>query len=252
MSQIYDKIKEEIQDTWFQHNFSNDGQKFVAWYLRNIHLRDRVETKDDITDGSDDKQIDAIVVDDDKSIIYIVQGKFYSGKTVDAEPLREVLAAWLQLRDLERLQSVSNQKLQRKLAEIAKARDDDYEVCFELVTTSTLTDAAKHDLETFQKELTKISENENWDATVSLVDEDELTKRYELAAEKDNPSINYSLPLLDCKYLSETIAGTQVVLAAVPLKTCLEFPGIKDGSLFQKNVRQSLGLNNNVDRKSVV
>ena len=245
---IYNKIKEQIQTDFFKQNFSNDGQRFVAWYLRNIHMRDMNETRDDITDGADDKQIDAIVIDNDKSIIYIIQGKYISGGVVDAEPLREVLSSWMQLRDLERLQVVGNSRLQRKLAEIAQALDDDYEICFELITTSTLTEAAKNDLETFQIELAKISENEDWDATITLVDEAELTRRYELALETDNPSINYTLDLSDCKYMTETIAGTQVVLAAVPLKDCILFPGIKDGSLFQKNVRQSLGTSNAVNK----
>ena len=245
---IYDKIKEDIEADFFKQNFPNDGQRFVAWYLRNIHMRDMNETRDDITDGANDKQIDAIVIDNDKSTIYIIQGKFISGGVVDAEPLREVLSSWMQLRDLDRLQVVGNNQLQRKLSEVAQALDDDYEICFELITTSNLTDAAKNDLETFQIELAKISENEDWDATINLVDDTELTRRYELALETDNPSINYTLDLSDCKYLAETIAGTQVVLAAVPLKDCILFPGIKDGSLFQKNVRQSLGTSNAVNK----
>jgi hypothetical protein len=59
-----------------------------------------IETKADVTDGPDDKQIDAIVVDDDSNTIYIVQGKFMSDGSVDAEPLREVLASWIQLKDI--------------------------------------------------------------------------------------------------------------------------------------------------------
>ncbi|MCY3820759.1 MAG: hypothetical protein OXH52_15600 [Gammaproteobacteria bacterium] len=37
-------------------------------------------------------------------------------------------------------------------------------------------------------------------------------------------------------------------MAALSLKECIRMPGIKDGTLFQKNVRQSLGLNNRVNR----
>ena len=33
------------------------------------------QAKYDTTDGKDDKQIDAVVIDDDNSIVYIVQGK---------------------------------------------------------------------------------------------------------------------------------------------------------------------------------
>lgn len=245
---IYEKIQEQLQHDFFRQNFSNDGQRFIAWYLRNIHLRDMNETRDDITDGADDKQIDAITINNDTSTIYIIQGKFVSSGFIDAEPLREVLSSWMQLRDLGRLQVVGNNKLQRKLSEVSQALDDDYEICFELVTTSQLTDAARKDLETFQVELAKISENENWDATITLVDSQELTRRYELALETDNPSVNYNLNLSDCKYMVETIAGTQVVLAAVPLKDCVQLPGIKDGSLFQKNVRQSLGTSNTVNK----
>jgi hypothetical protein len=248
MSNIYTKIQEQIAAEFFKQNFSNDGQRFVAWYLRNIHLRDMNETRDDITDGADDKQIDAVVIDNDKSIIYIIQGKFLSGGQVDAEPLREVLSSWMQLRDLDRLQVVGNDKLKRKLSEVAQALDDEYEICFELITTGSLTDAAKNDLETFQIELAKFSENDDWNATISVIDEAELGRRYELALETDNPNINYTLDLSDCKYLTETIAGTQVVLAAVPLKDCILFPGVKDGSLFQKNVRQSLGTSNAVNK----
>jgi hypothetical protein len=248
MSTIYNKIQEQIGADFFKQNFSNDGQKFVAWYLRNIHLRDMNETRDDITDGADDKQIDAVVIDNDKSIIYIIQGKYLSGGQVDAEPLREVLSSWMQLRDLDRLQVVGNNKLKRKLSEVAQALDDEYEICFELITTGTLTESAKNDLETFQIELAKFSENEDWNATINVIDETELSRRYELALETDNPSINYTLDLSDCKYLDETIAGTQVVIAAVPLKDCILFPGVKDGSLFQKNVRQSLGTSNAVNK----
>src|ERR1700748_519120 len=111
---IYNQIQEQIQTPFFQQNFANDGQRFVAWYLRNIHLRDMNETRDDITDGADDKQIDAIFIDDEKSIIYIIQGKYTSGSSIDAAPLREVLSSWMQLRDLVKLQNVANLKLQRK------------------------------------------------------------------------------------------------------------------------------------------
>ncbi len=100
---MYDLIKKQISAEYFQQRFSNDGQRFVAWYLRNILLRDMNETHDDITDGADDKQIDAIVIDDDKSMIRIIQGKFVQGGVVDAEPLREVLSSWIQIKDLARL-----------------------------------------------------------------------------------------------------------------------------------------------------
>lgn len=245
---MFDFIKKQISTDYFQQRFPNDGQRFVAWYLRNILFRDMNETRDDITDGADDKQIDTLIVDDDKSLVRIVQGKFIQTGTVDAEPLREVLSSWLQIKDLARLQNVANQKLARKLRELADALEEDYEVSFELITTGTLTEAAQHDLQTFQEELTRLSENEAFDATIHVIDADELKRRYDYAIEADNPSINYKLPLAGARHMYHEIAGTPVLIAALPLKECVKLPGIKDGTLFQKNVRQSLGSSNAVNK----
>lgn len=118
---MHAQITKDIGQDYYQQNFPNDGQRFVAWYLRNIHLRDPIQARDDITDGADDKQIDAIFVHDDSATIFVVQGKFIGKPTIDAEPLREVLAAWIQMRDLVRLQEVGNIKLKQKLAEVARA-----------------------------------------------------------------------------------------------------------------------------------
>jgi len=245
---MYQKILSEITGDYYQQNFSNDGQRFVAWYLRNIRLLDMIQTRDAITDGSGDKQIDAIYIDDDKNTIYIIQGKFIGSDYVDAEPLREVLSSWMQLRDLTRLQQISNQKLRVKLSEVASALDEDYEVCFELITTSKLTKAAQDDLASFQRQLVDLSDRDGIIATINLIDEEELRRRYELAMEQENPSIKHSFELENGKFLSMSIADTQVVVAAIPLKDCISLPGIKDGTLFQKNVRQSLGLNNAVNK----
>lgn len=247
-TQMYDLIKKQIATDYFQQRFSNDGQRFVAWYLRNVLFRDMNETRDDITDGAGDKQIDAIVIDDDNSIVRILQGKFVQGEMIDAEPIREVLSSWVQIKDLSRLQNVVNRKLQRKLSELSTALDEDYEISFELITTGKLTVSAQEDLEIFQKELAKFGEDDNLDATIHVIDNEELRRRYEYAIESDNPSINFKISLSGSKFMFHEIAGTPVIIAALPLKECIKFPGIKDGTLFQKNVRQSLGSSNSVNK----
>lgn len=242
---MYNKISEEIKQNYYQQNFSNDGQKFVAWYLRNIHLRDPNQAKYDMTDGADDKQIDAIVVDDNSLAVYIIQGKFIGATSVDAEPLREVLSSWVQLKDLVKLQEGGNERLKRRLVDVSKALEDEYEVIFELITTANLTESALKDFKRFQEELAK---NEELTASLNLVDDKELKGRYDLALDRESPAINFTLELEPNKYVSMKVAGTHAITAAIPLKECIKFPGIKDGTLFRKNVRQSLGLNNRVNK----
>ena len=243
---MYDKIKSDITQSYYLQNFPNEGQRFVAWYVRNIHGQDQNQTRYCITDGADDKQIDAIVIDDDQSAIYVIQGKFIKDGLVDAEPLREVLSSWVQLRDLAKLQENANAKLKQRLSDLSVALDDGYDVHFELIVTSNLTPAAHNDLASFQKSL---ADSDDFSASLTLVDPDELQRRYDMALEKENPFITHRLKLETGKFVDMKIGETSVVMAAIPLKACLEFPGIKDGALFQKNVRQSLGLSNSVNKQ---
>ena len=242
---MYEQIKSDIVQEYYKTNFPNDGQRFIAWYLRNIHNLDIVEAKSCITDGAGDKQIDAIYIDDANEIAYIIQGKFYSGETVDAEPLREVLSSWAQIRDLAKLQESANEKLKIKINELSKAIDDSYEICFELITTSALTDSAKNDLEVFRKLL---SDNDDISANIIVVDNDTLQFRYSEALNKSRPYINHSFALEDCKYMVLEVNGAKAAILALPLKECIKIPGIKDQSLFRKNVRQSLGNSNKVNK----
>lgn len=242
---MYSKIFDEIRQEYYIQNYPNDGQRFVAWYLRNIHNLDTYETKDCITDGAGDKQIDAVYIDNQSCTVYIIQGKFYSGNSVDAEPLREVLSSWIQIKDLAHLQEGANNKLQVKINEMSTALDDDYEICFELITTSELTESAKSDLAVFQKEL---AESETLQANLIVVDNETLKHRYDDALNKNRPYINHEFALEEGKYMELNIGDTKAIIVALPLKDCIKIPGIKDGSLFRKNVRQSLGTGNKVNK----
>lgn len=241
---MYDQIKKDLSQEYYLKNYPNDGQRFVAWYLRNIHNLDTFEAKSCITDGPGDKQIDAVYVDDQTQTVYILQGKFYQG-TIDSEPLREILASWIQIQDLAKLQDAANDKLKQKISEIAQAIEDDYEICFELVTTAELTDSAKADLATFQN---KLSENDTLSANLLLVAGDDIQARYDEALNKNRPYINYEFTLEPGKFMDMRIDATRAVIAAIPLRDCIKIPGIQNGLLFRKNVRQSLGSGNKVNK----
>ena len=246
---ILEKIQNEIKHDYYQQNYPNDGQRFVAWYMRNIHLLDALQARDSITDGANDKQIDAVYIDDDEQKVFIVQGKYYLGASINAEPVREVISSWTQLRDLVSLQEGANDRLKIKLNEISKAiNEDDYNVCFELITTSEFTEEAQKDIAAFQATLSS-EDASSYDAELVVVDKNGLDDKYTQTMEKDNPSLNHTINLEDGKYLYTTIGTTNVCITAMPLKECIKFPGISNGTLFQKNVRQSLGISNAVNKK---
>jgi hypothetical protein len=181
------QINQEIQNgPYFQQNFANDGERFVAWYLRRVLLRDAVAARYDITDGANDKQIDAVIVDDEESRVLIIQGKFMGSSQVDGEPLREVLSAWVRLQDLPALQKDCNEKLKVKLEAVRKALDEDYRVDFELLTTGVLTDAAKADVKVFSD---KLEESDDFTASLHVVDTEILRTRLAEAEAMELPSL---------------------------------------------------------------
>lgn len=248
MSNIIDIIQTEISQEYYQQNFSNDGQRFVAWYMRNIHLLDLRQAKDAVTDGKNDKQIDAVYIDEDEQKIHVVQGKYYTGGSIDADPVREVISSWSQFHDLATLQDNANEKLKRKITEVATALEDDqYCICFELVTTSSFTTGAQQDIEAFQTLLS--NDDSDFNAQLSVIDREGLMSAYNRVLEQTNPILNHAITFEQGKFLKTELSATNVILAALPLKACLDIPGIQDGSLFQKNVRQSLGINNTVNKK---
>jgi len=245
MSSLLDRIRADLKtDTYYQQNFSNDGPRFLAWYLRNCYLRTSIQARDDITDGPNDKEFDAVLVDDEKRQIIIIQSKFYAG-SVDHQPLQEVLAAWLQIQNLHALQDSCNAKLQIKLETVATALEEDYELIFELLTTGELTADAKNDLGAFQS---TIADFEHPQASLALVDSDVIQTRWTEATGKDLPKITHVMTLEPGRYLAVDIANFKTVVAAIRLVDCLKLPGIADGKLFRPNVRQSLGLTNKVNK----
>jgi len=244
MSELLERIHRDIRaDSYYAQNFANDGQRFLAWYLRNGYNRTPVQARDDITDGPDDKEIDAVIVDDDQHQVIIIQGKFYGTSSVDHGPLHEVLASWHYIRNLPALEENANAKLKMKLNDVGEVlRDDGYEVVFELVTTGVLTASAQDDLAVFQN---AIDESEHPPGFLMLVDEAIIKAR---CPDKKLPSLTHSFTLEPGKYLWLDLAQFKTVLAAVKLSDCLKLPGIRDGTLFRKNVRQSLGLTNKVNK----
>jgi AIPR protein len=246
MSELVSRVQRDIQqDAYYAQNFANGGERFLAWYLRNVLVRTPVQARDDITDGKDDKQIDSIVIDDEKRQVIVIQGKFLTASSVDHEPLQEVLAAWMHIQNLPLLQEGANQRLRVKLEAVAEALQDDYEVVFELLTTAPLTRAAQLDLRSFQE---TISEFEHPTASITLVDADTIKARWDEALSMALPRLTHTIRLKPGKFLSLNVAGFKTVLAAVKLSDVLRLPGVKDQTLFRKNVRQSLGLTNKVNK----
>ncbi len=238
---ILQKIKLEISnDKFYQDHFSNDGFRFVAWYVRRVLLQSPQATKICVVDGANDKKIDALVIDDENRNILVIQGKFYESGNVDSGPLQEILSAWVRIQDLHSLQTDGNDKLKERIEALRQALDDEYDITFELLTTGKITPAADSDFRVFAE---KLEQSRDFNATITLVDSEVIETRLTDAESKELPAINHTIKIDSDKVMSFDIKGTRSVIVALPLSECLKFPGISNQRLFRKNVRQSLGWN---------
>ncbi|NLD82300.1 MAG: hypothetical protein GX642_14180 [Smithella sp.] len=212
---MYNRILADIRNNpFYTNNFSNEGQRFVAWYLHRVLLLDVHETKAAITDGQNDKQIDAIVVEDGEwRRIRVIQGKFVKPEPIDAEPLREVLSAWTRLKDLPTLQMDASGKLAERLESLRGALEDDYQLRFELLTTGSLTPAAQTDFLAFEREM---SADSTLGASLTLIDSALLETRLSEAEQRDLPELVAEIELDPERCLVTQEANCRVVLALLP------------------------------------
>src|SRR5439155_16056867 len=68
------------------------------------------------------------------------------------------------------------------------------------------------------------------------------------AEAQELPLLEHTVALAPSKTLVTKLGGAQTIITVLPLRECLKLPGIIDGRLFRKNVRQSLGATNKVNR----
>jgi hypothetical protein len=240
---LQDIVATEIEAQPLFQELPNEGQRFVAWYVHRILGASPMDAIDSLTDGPYDKQIDAVHIDHDFKRVSIIQGKYYSSGTVTGEGVRECLAAVELLQDLDYLQSVANAKLQKKVNAIASALRDDYELIVEIVTTGDIVKNAREDAYAFQQ----ILANKGLDVEIVPVDRRVLEDRYLEAAEQTLPRINHDFALSRARLLEFTENDTRGLLALFPLVEALEIPGIDNGMLFRKNVRQALSRSTKVN-----
>ncbi len=234
-------IKREIVgDPFYQQNFSNDGQRFVAWYLRRVLLRPLSTIQFELTDGPNDKKIDAIVIDDDTRQVFIIQGKYLSDMQVGPDGVGELSAAWDFLKKPNFIQSFGNGKLAERIEAFRKALDDEYDVEFRFITTTDFSKSAITSADLFRE---KFENDQELPASLLLVNLQLLESQFEEVNSKDLPPLNHDLSLDTSKVLVTNGSSGKAVLAIVPLNECIRLPGIVNSRLFRKNVRQFLGPN---------
>ena len=94
----------------------------------------------------------------------------------------------------------------------------------------------------------KLEDFDEFAASLQLVDTEVIETRLAEAEAQELPSLEHTIEVDPSKTLVTKHGNAKTIITILPLKECLRLPGITDGRLFRKNVRQSLGANNRVNK----
>lgn len=226
------------------------SRSFLNWFLENIFGLDETSADDAICDGSQDKGIDAIYVDELNEEIIVFQSKTVqsANKTIGDTSLKEFAGTLSQLVTIENIELIekgnANEILKKLIADLKlKTKIKNGFVVKGIFITNASAD---------QNATEYLASNEN----ITLYDKKKIVEVH-IDFEKQG-GVNDDF-IFDCSHVSPLNFSTLDNIAEVWVFTAfandlVSMSGIDDASLFQQNVRLALGSTkvNKAIKKSIL
>ncbi|ARJ07555.1 hypothetical protein GCM10010988_39060 [Cnuibacter physcomitrellae] len=221
----------------------------VLWYLRNIVGFDDLDAYEYISDGTDDRGIDALYLenglsDDDEQTLILVQSKYpESPKEVSEGELALLVGYAGHFANVESLDALMNdgplepalKALILRLQLRSKLAAQKLKIRLVFITAGWLNKKAIQ-----LKTATNAQLGSDYLTTYDL---DRLAPLCDAFLEPRPVSVNAVVLVPKSQRFEVTVDGRKHVIAAVPAKAIVKWPGIEDRTLFDMNVRKELRPN---------
>lgn len=226
------------------------GRSFLNWFLENIFGMDDTSADDAICDGSQDKGIDAIYVDELNEEIIVFQSKTVesANKTIGDTSLKEFAGTLNQLSTIENIELIEKgnaNEILKKLVVDLKLKN---KVTNGFIVKGIFITNASAD----QNAAEYLASNES----IKLFDKKKIVEVH-IDFEKQG-GVNDEF-VFDCSHVTPLNFSTLDNIAEVWVFTAfasdlVKMSGIEDASLFQQNVRLALGSTkvNKAIKKSIL
>jgi hypothetical protein len=212
-----------------------ESRAFLGWFLENYYRLDETDAQDSICDGSDDKGIDGIYVDENLEVIDVFQVKLYqkTTKTLGDTPLKEFAGTLDQVRTSEGIKKLATETGNAELRG--------------LLVSSQAADLVDHGYRVRGIFVTNVPLDSNGSAylagrdDMSVIDAKHLTTNWVApgdAAPIDSP-VTFSLDSLGV--IQYQTPEAEAFMAALRAKELVNLGGLESQELFAWNVRQTLG-----------
>jgi hypothetical protein len=244
----FDLIEGEIVP--FEIGTRTQSAALLAWFLQHVWRLDPEDIDDCICDGSGDKGIDGLHVDESLSELTIFQAKHRTSvaRTQGDSDLRNLVGAGKYFESVDTydglMASEPNLELRQLLTRlgIRQRIADGLQTTRLLFVTNGRLDPAGSDYCHAVQGCTPVLEV--WDRA-RIAGVADRTRRPDLRPE------TVVLPIVGVPILLDLAAGEEMAVAVTPATALTALPGIGDRSLFSRNVRLSIGrtrINNELNR----
>ena len=226
------------------------SRSFLNWFLENIFCIDDTSADDAICDGSQDKGIDAIYVDELNEEIVVFQAKTVqtANKTIGDTSLKEFAGTLNQLSTTENIEMIERGNANEALKKLVIDLKLKNKVTNGFIVSGIFITNGSADQNTTEY----LASNEN----IKLFDKQKIAEIY-IDFEKKG-GINDEF-IFDCSHVNPLNFSTFDNIAEVWVFTAfasdlVRMSGIEDASLFQQNVRLAMGSTkvNQAIRQSII
>lgn len=209
--------------------------RFIRWFLEHIYRLEEIDADDASVDAKHDKGVDAIYVDDVSETVCIIQAKTKTKNNAefgDTE-LKEFYGTLQQFDSKTKIDEVysetKNDKLKHTIARtgLASKVDSGYDIIGVFISNARANDDAK----TILAKLPKIE----------LFDAERIANDYIDLDVDGGIKGGYYFDVSDSDVIKYDAGGAVARLFLASALNLLKMNGIADGSLFEQNVRLSLG-----------
>lgn len=211
------------------------SKRFLKWFLENIFRLDEFATDDATVDAKHDKGVDAIFVDDVSEIVFIIQSKTKTSDkaTLGDTELKDFYGTLVQFKSEESIDQLAkettNERLKQAISRngVAEKVGSGYEIQGIFITNVPANKDAYSYIDKAK--------------IIDLYDATEISKDYVDLDIDGGISQTFLFDTSDSDVIEYEAGGASSRIFLAPALNVTRMEGISDGSLFDQNVRLSLG-----------
>ena len=223
-----------------------DGEGFLLWgsqrYFQSISdppsIEDLLERK---TDGRDDLGLDLHYVDEDESVVYLIQSKFRSQSgNIQRQEFDSFLDLPNKLMDSATLSSISNNSVLQFARRFEDVIANMFEVRLVYLTTETPTNPIKSSAESWGENDLILSQNQSLSHSAEIVGVDELQKGYS----HTQPTVTTEMKFMEWFISDGNPSELRSMIGRLSADELERIFRKHEYAMFRRNPRGPLGSNN--------